>query len=370
MIMVVFVHAYTLDSGGYMGAITADKNYNTFIQDFISQGLARVASPLFFIISGYLMFKGFKPERSDILLRYKKRIRTLLIPFLLWSGYGIGLYFVLQLVPQLRPHFTNHIIANLSVSQLIVTWLIDPIPYQLWFLRDLIALALFSPVIWFLVKYMKVKFMVLALAAWLADLDLLFFTSGSLLFFTVGCHIALKSKLLAKLQTNYEYRLPLFCWLGVLIFKTELAYFGYADAVTLMLLHKMAILIGIYALWVTVNTLADQATVSSRQWLHTSISSFFIYTFHEPLLTILKKGILYLLQASNDLTSLLVYLFAPVCTILLCILVAGVLKRYVPPFFHLITGNRELHSHKIVITQAPQPQPLVTEKSRELGVTL
>lgn len=362
MILVVFVHAYTLDAGGYSGAITTKKSYNTFLQDFISHGLARVASPLFFIISGYLMFKGFRPETSVLLIRYKKRVRTLLIPFIVWSGYGIGLYFILQLVPLFRPHFTNHIIADFSVSQLLVTLLVDPIPYQLWFLRDLIVLAFFSPLIWFLVRYMKAKFIVLALAAWLADLDLILFTSGSLLFFSVGCHIALTNKLLVRLQQNYEYRIPLICWLGVLVFKTELAHFANADVLTLMLLHKFSILLGIYAIWATINTLADKATVSCRSWLHTSISSFFIYTFHEPLLTILKKGILHLLHANNDLTSFLVYLFSPVLTILICILVAGILKRYVPALFHLITGNRAFYTPEKEIVETNTPHPLVIEK--------
>ena len=59
---VIFIHAY--------GSSVNLKNSNTgidqvgfitkFIQDFISDGLARISVPLFFLMSGYLFFLGFK----------------------------------------------------------------------------------------------------------------------------------------------------------------------------------------------------------------------------------------------------------------------------------------------------------------------
>ena len=39
-------------------------NINTLIQNFIGQGIVRIAVPIFFLISGYLFFYKFKPSKD------------------------------------------------------------------------------------------------------------------------------------------------------------------------------------------------------------------------------------------------------------------------------------------------------------------
>lgn len=56
MIMVVFLHANNLVINLKAGNIKINRGYNSFIQDFFTQGITRVAVPIFFIISGYLFF--------------------------------------------------------------------------------------------------------------------------------------------------------------------------------------------------------------------------------------------------------------------------------------------------------------------------
>ncbi|APW37491.1 hypothetical protein RD110_10060 [Rhodoferax koreense] len=84
---VVFVHAY----GGSMNLSNSEispiKNSPIvgFVQDFISNGLARTAVPLFFVISGYLFFLkegwSFEHYQNNVI----SRVKTLLIPFLFWG---------------------------------------------------------------------------------------------------------------------------------------------------------------------------------------------------------------------------------------------------------------------------------------------
>lgn len=359
MIMVVYVHAYTLDFVGYTGAVASQRSYNSFIQDLISHGVGRVATPFYFIIAGYLFFSGFKLKPSDILQKYKRRVRTLLLPFILWSAYGICLYFMLQLVPQFKPFFTNRIIQDLQATELLKTLLLNPIPYQLWFLRDLMVLVLLSPAIWLVVRFFKEGFILLLLAAWFLDYDFVYFTSVSVLFFSVGCLFTLRPGTITYLQTNHQYQIPLLFWIGLLVFKTEMAYLGIADAVTLKLLHKLAILWGLYAVWIAVNAIADKERTASRAWLYTSVSSFFIYAFHEPLLTILKRGLLYMIHTDKNFTSLTVYLLAPCLTILICVLVAGLLMRRTPRLFNVLTGYRNTTSLKPSADQQSDPEQLI-----------
>ncbi len=85
MIMVVIVHSnhQRLNLGGEI--LRLDAGFNAFIQFFFSEGIARVAVPIFFIISGYLFFLNFQGTKSEFISKYKKRAKSLLVPFLFWS---------------------------------------------------------------------------------------------------------------------------------------------------------------------------------------------------------------------------------------------------------------------------------------------
>lgn len=56
IIMVVFLHSYNVTVKFSPGNMSFNDGYNVFIQNFFSQGITRIAVPIFFCISGYLFF--------------------------------------------------------------------------------------------------------------------------------------------------------------------------------------------------------------------------------------------------------------------------------------------------------------------------
>jgi hypothetical protein len=69
----VYVHAYTTQvalSSGQFGLDNTGTALN-FIRNFISQGLGRIAVPLFFLISGYLFFWNFSLTTESYLKKLK-----------------------------------------------------------------------------------------------------------------------------------------------------------------------------------------------------------------------------------------------------------------------------------------------------------
>ena len=54
MIMVVFLHSYNVTVKFSSGNMSFNDGYNVFIQNFFSQGITRIAVPIFFCISGCL----------------------------------------------------------------------------------------------------------------------------------------------------------------------------------------------------------------------------------------------------------------------------------------------------------------------------
>jgi len=68
--------------------------------------------------------------------------------------------------------------------------------------------------------------------------------------------------------------------------------------------------------------------------------SFFIFLFHEPMLTIVKKGYISTIGVDNDITSLALYFFAPVFVIAVCIVVGRIFKTHMPMIYKILTGDR------------------------------
>ena len=87
IIGVIYIHAYGTVihySGGSLG--TADLNSLTnVIRILLSEGIARTAVPLFFLMSGYLFFATFHWSQQTYLNKILSRLRSLLIPFLFWN---------------------------------------------------------------------------------------------------------------------------------------------------------------------------------------------------------------------------------------------------------------------------------------------
>ena len=67
--------------------------------------------------------------------------------------------------------------------------------------------------------------------------------------------------------------------------------------------------------------------------------SFFVFTSHEPLITIIKK-VLFYVAGNGAINTFVIFFLAPVLTIPLCISVGYLLKKHTPNFYGVITGWR------------------------------
>lgn len=339
--LVVFLHAYNLKVNFSSGTGVIDQGINSFIQDFISQGLGRIAVPLFFTISGYLFFFNIKKGSFDeFVSKYKKRAKTLLLPYFLWSIFGLLLYLGLQSFPISASFFTNDLIVHQSPLQLLSKLTINPIPYQFWFIRDLILLIIVSPILYRLIVDYKFIPVIIFFVAWVFNFSLVIFSIESLLFFALGAYLSIEK---IKLQNTDISRKQIIgivtTWLIIVLIKTILMQL-YPDLGRLIyLLKKSSIIVGIVALWLVYDLWAENKDISKTKVYHVFKYSFFLFAFHEPILTIFTKGFYHLLGLS-EMSSLITYFLAPLITIIISILVASSLRRLVPRFYYLVTGGR------------------------------
>ena len=121
--------------------------------------LCRVATPLFFFLSALLFYKGCC--FNDLERKYKSRIDSLLIPYLLWNIIFVAIFWVLSHVPILSSKMNMG--AILSNPKDILIAILDSHHTDLWFVKDLMAYTILAPVLLLFFKNKKTSFILLSI---------------------------------------------------------------------------------------------------------------------------------------------------------------------------------------------------------------
>ena len=339
IILVVFLHSYNFDTKQNGSVILFEKSIFWFIENYISNGLTRIAVPFFFIFSGFLFFLNYNNSLSEIKLKLRKRVKTLFIPYLFWSIFGIIIYLLLQNIPGIKTFFTKELLVDFSLIKWIDTIFINPIPYQLWFVRDLMVLVLLSPFLFLGIKYLKIVTLLLLFSIWIYyDFSVLKNSIEALFFYSLGGYFALnKDKWNIVFLKNYA-SLLFFLWLIILAFSLMLKFVEY-NVIAQTIVHKISIIIGLISVWNVYDLLYVKQEKIINKIIAMSSATFFIYASHEPLLTIVKK-ILFIILGKKEINYIEIYFIAPILVIILSYFTGNFLKRNFSKFHGIITGNR------------------------------
>lgn len=343
VVQVVFIHAYYQVWHENPSGLN---KLNFFIQYLVSQELCRIAVPLFFIISGYLFFADCTADLGWFIVKWKRRIKTLLIPYLLWSIIGLISYFVMQNTSWATRFFTRKLLKDYTIFELIATLLWSPVPYQLWFLRYLILYVLLTPLIYLICKKCDGVLVFLLVFSSLVLVPIFiyyrlfdFFLLGPVLhffgFFLLGSYLSINGDC-----SRYDSReAP--CWHSCLAWVALCLTDSYLEVIhniRILGLHEFAIFLGIYCAWILSDRI--QRYTSRVRLVALSSYSFFLFASHEPLLTIVKKGGNFLVGEQSTFMFMLLYFLCPLTTIFLSISSAVLLNRYLPKVFIQLTGHR------------------------------
>ena len=122
MLLIVLMHC----------VVSNDVPYEEFFYVCIFRTFTRVAVPVFFLMSGYLLLNNYTTSKI------RKRVDTVLIPYILWSLLSVGFFLFMSKMPVV----SNYINADIrfTITDILRRTLISPINGALWFLRDLFLL--------------------------------------------------------------------------------------------------------------------------------------------------------------------------------------------------------------------------------------
>lgn len=337
IVMVVMLHAHNLRDNSDL--------LNFYVQNLISNGFTKLCVVLFFLISGYLFVVNVeKAEFSTFLTKIKSRVRSVLIPYLLWSFIGMAIFFTLQSLPGVRSFFNNALLSERSPSDLLYIWLLKPLPYQLWFLRHLFSVVLLSPLLYVVVKYLKYPALLL-IALLLLNVLLLpptaLIGNVSLAAFSLGLWLSLHAQdLVMRRHPNIAWWTTLL-WAILVVGRVVFESIKWLDwGIWRPLLVNLEYGIGIVAIWSLYDLTQRNKNVEHQAALPAFLSfAFFLYLAHEPMLTIFKKLLLKLL-GTGTIGQLLTYFIAPAIVIVLCISIGMLLRRMVPKMYGVLAGGR------------------------------
>lgn len=326
------------------------------IQLFLSQIVARICVPLFFLISGFLFF--YKKKIHDFSFfknQWHKRIFSLLIPYILWNIFALLIVLakcygpLSELFPRLSANplnFMDCIQAFWSFrpeeSLNIYEPATGPINTPLWYIRDLMMMCLVSPLIYYILKQKYSLIIPLALTGlfilgiWIPNLT--GFSLTSVTFFVIGAWFAIKKiDPVIALTTHCKIQLLLilsaFCYLVIAFLELKNYYED-----SWIYFHGIAIIIGVI-LVITITAFVNQ---QSKKTIRTvfGAETFFIFGFHYPILGLIKPLISKYISLQHNTVSLFCYFGLIILTVVLSIYTYKIVKHIFPKFTNYLVGSR------------------------------
>jgi fucose 4-O-acetylase-like acetyltransferase len=351
MVLLVFVHGYNLNNRYLLPFSIVDESVttNTFLQYFLANGIFRFRISMLFIISGYLFsMKDIAPYRE----RIKKRVRTLLVPYVLWSAAAliVTMFFEqwsvtrMAVVQASLGPFAEKRILEYGPMEFMVRLVLAPLPFQLWFIRCLFIYNLMYPWLKKAVLHYPGTTLTLASILWITSFFGWFVEGEGLLFFTLGIWLC-KSDFNIQQLPSWLRITPLLClWVIVALIKTWLAFKGQIGSVPIELiltaLHKFVVLSGLIGIWYGCDPIV-RFLMNQRWFVWMSAFSFIIYALHAPLINY-SINLAFFWSSSILHYRLLTFFFLPVLVVSVCILVGVILRSCTPRFYSILTGGRGL----------------------------
>lgn len=289
-----------------------------------------IAVPSFFLISGYLFFsKGL--TKLQYKQNLKKRLHSLLIPYVLWNLIAL---FVL-LLPHLHSYdlsFENVIACFWDCHySFIHSQSHSPINYPLWYVRDLLFCNILSPLIFWVISCFKWVLPIVSLLLWIIGFDISHtgFSVIALSFYSIGAYFSLTKQDKWMNYCNYSSQI------GVMFLIVSLLLSIYPSIPYGDVISRFFTLVGIAGAF-QIASYINRANYSySKLICNLGNSSFLIFAAH----AIIIKHVNNLLIKLEIFPNFGVYLLTPLLAISFCYGLYLSFLKITPKISKYLTGR-------------------------------
>lgn len=360
-ILVVFIHVYhpdidvyKLHSMGFSGIAVYE-----YVCRFFSMVLGSSAVPIFFMISGFLLFLKVDSYSKDIYMeKLRKRWQTLAIPYFLW----IVLYALEAIMSQevgslithgkpwtdfigfFRQNDCMHMFWDSRVWDERITWLgvethkSGPFLLPFWYMRDLIVMILLSPIVYWLVKRLRIVWICFLGIIYMLDIKVSWMSGTFVvasLFFSVGSYFGINKIDFTKALWKFRYvifplTLILVCLQTYGIDEKNI----YILSPWLVIFQSLALIILASVLCKFPKLLAFNKKLAS--------TSFFVYSIHLFVLGYVTIIVNRLIPVRDIwYVNIVNYFMTVMVIIVVCLILYWILLKCVPGILGILVGDRK-----------------------------
>lgn len=319
-----------------------------WVRYFFADGVGRTSIGLLAIVSGFLAISTARVFPFGKFAM--KRVRSLLIPMVVWSALLLMAYIAGD---QVQPGYLEHQVGEAFAWSHIPNWLFGitdhPANFPLGFLRDLFICALLTPVIVLAMRKFALPVLAVLFVLMVTHAPSPFLGNNIPLFYSMGIWFALNGQTMER-------------WIDRHAGKVILAFVIYALSLTTMSfqvqlhpneglepiftgLMEVERLFGAAAFW----AIAGMILKTNWKSLITRLEpfAFFVFCSHIFLTTMLWMPFKFLVGDYYHPAYLVFFFLCPVLTFGLAIVGALMLGKLMPPVSAVLNGGRPLPKHAI-----------------------
>ena len=333
IVLVVFAHSLSFGNVEIASSLDGWNVYH-FVSEMISHNFARLAVCWFYTISGYFFFRYLKKEDFSfkwVTGKWKKRIWSLLIPYLIWNLLAFCLPALKGLLFARLGIGTHNEMPD--INPLFWLWT-GPADFPLYFMRDLMIMSIIAPAAYLLFRRFRWLSLALLLGLYVSPLNPGLPAMRAIFFFFLGVWLGTwKVNMLAICR---KVRWPAAVLAVVLLLIAS--YFNASPYHEWLL--RAFYPFGMITFMNICDHLVDNERMN-RRLVSLSSAVFFIYAAHEILILGLTKGA-FLRVFGDGLTGNWISFFGvPVMVLLICLGLYWLLNRIIPRLLAFACGGRK-----------------------------
>ena len=289
--------------------------------------LVRLDIPFFMMISGYLFFRDM--SREALPGKWKRRVHSLLIPYLLWNLIYYAAEICASYIPGLNRLLGKYYLRPdlPGMIRAVVFFESNPV---FWFMFQLILLVMLAPVLWFFLKrwWTAAAFACALALLWWFWPPVPFLNTDDLIYYYAGAFWAVHGRRAAEGAWSAR-RAGLgaaILLLGALVYRIHLQTFLPQPLVLYLMILP-------WGIWLLID---ERRLKEPRRWMK---ETFFIYATHFYVVRLIGK-LAAIPFAGSAAAGALLYLVMPVPAVFLCHAAAKILGAAFPRALEVLNGGR------------------------------
>ena len=363
---VIFIHNFGnkgIDLDYIHSNPTSLESTYDFIRIFFSNIATHFSVPTFFMISGYLFFFKLNEWNMDIYkTKMLKRFKSLFIPYILWICIGIlfaelptlvgvflkgepisGLWKCLMENGGIRMFWDSRV-WGLNYTNWFghITPESSPILVPLWFVRDLMVVVLFTPIIYYFIRKMRFGFIIALGLCYLSGVFIPIhgFSACCFFWFSLGAYFSINRK--CMVESLYKLHIP--AYILTCLTLIPLVWFNGRKGDEIATNQLASVLYPIYAMGAVISSVSIASALLRLKIVGVNKkiakATFFIFLSHIFILGYVKAIFDKIFPLSNYILQSVAYLASPIITAAICLLIFELMNKYMPKVLSLLVGSR------------------------------